>query len=213
MPMLTAAQVTKWYLYGQDAIPANFVDETLIRPPVTGATALSLTQDLPTYMTQGPGRFATGSAFGEVTNFFARVDGAGGNPNNPYVFDIPVGVYDQATIAPYVDWVGQVRSIGFSNWQYDDGASDYGERTYIWGTVAFEIDDTARFVVTADGQRYIDNFKVKPFLNPDKLENFDFTAGDLTADRGRILEATIDPHIGRTLNLPFTESWLRHQIQ
>jgi Ca2+-binding RTX toxin-like protein len=159
-------------------------------------------------MTDGPGRFALGFQFRFVNNFFAR------DEEGNYIFDIPVGTYDQTDgpngITQYVDWAGQPRHIGFSNWQYDDGRGDYGSRTYIWGTVAFDIVNSAQFVVTASGERYIDNYVVRPFLNEGAIENFDFTAGDWAgAAGGQELSYNIDPSgIGRRVDLAFTGSLL-----
>jgi hypothetical protein len=177
MANLTVIEVTRQYLYGRTTqpTPTSLVDEALTRrPPYSPADAtFRLQQDFVSYMTDGPGRFALGFQFRFVNNFFAR------DEEGNYIFDIPVGTYDQTDgpngITQYVDWAGQPRHIGFSNWQYDDGRGDYGSRTYIWGTVAFDIVNSAQFVVTASGERYIDNYVVRPFLNEGAIENFDFT--------------------------------------
>jgi len=211
MPMLPNGKVTMWYLYGHDIDTTHFnwVDESLIREPSIPGFHPTLQQDLASYMTDGPGRFALGSQFAFVDAFFRRDPD---QPGNPYWANIPPGVYTASEIQAIVGQAGQFRNIGFSNWQYDDGKldangnSDYGQRTYIWGTVAFEIDDSARFAVDANGTRWIDHFQVKPYLNAGKKENFDFSGGDWTGlFGGTSLQAGMDPsRIGRTVDFDFT---------
>jgi hypothetical protein len=75
MANLTAQEVTNWYLYSQAMTPQNLVDETLIRPAGDAShPPVQVPQDLTSYMTTGPGRFATGALFQEVRDFFASID-------------------------------------------------------------------------------------------------------------------------------------------
>ena len=63
---------------------------------------------------------------------------------------------------------------------FDDGMDDYGERVYIYESMAFEVIDGAEFYIEADGTRRIENFAIEPISEPANPENFDFDGGFLS---------------------------------
>ena len=197
----TAEQITNLYLYGQENGPADLTDSNLIRSDE--ARIAPLEQDIVSYMTTGPGRFAIGSQFALVRDFF-----------EPDFFGmpapvIPPGTYTQRSLAAQlgVDVEGNFSYLLiFHERDFADATPDYAERTYIWNSVAFQIDDSARFIVDADGTKHIENFVILPYLNNGKMENFDFNSTDTIAALGGLsLQPDLDPSkIGRTVNFAFT---------
>ncbi|NEP80190.1 MAG: hypothetical protein F6K39_19695, partial [Okeania sp. SIO3B3] len=65
--MVTAKEVTNWYLYGQKTTPTNLVNDDLIRPASAKPTVQIEAAPL---METGAGRFAIGSQFELVQRFF-----------------------------------------------------------------------------------------------------------------------------------------------
>ena len=64
----------------------------------------------------------------------------------------------------------------------------------------------ARFVVTESGERFIENFAIRPYKNPDsgREEDFDFKGGFWSQLVNSYLERQIDPSgIGRTVSIQF----------
>lgn len=61
-------------------------------------------------------------------------------------------------------------SITVSNRKVTDGYDDYAERTFIWGGTKFKLSDDVRFVIDAQGNRYIDNMAIVR----DGDDNFNF---------------------------------------
>jgi hypothetical protein len=199
MSPLTANQVTKYYLYGKDAIPTDLVDNALIRPTLITP---HVDVDAVTYMAD-TGRFALASMSELVKQFFA------------YTGDIPgviPGVaYTKADIAGFLGIANY--AINFQQYSYDDGKGDYGERIYVWGSTAYKISDDARFIMDADGKRHIENCAVIPRFDVTEKdnnlkENFDFKSDNLeTAVSNGLLQAKIDPSgIGRTVIFDFNNT-------
>jgi hypothetical protein len=75
MALLRSDEITNWYLYGQASTPTNLADSSLIRP--SNATS-TVNQDVNEFMTQGAGRFAVGSSFTLIQNFFEDPNLSGG---------------------------------------------------------------------------------------------------------------------------------------
>lgn len=192
MANLTAYEITNWYLYGQSAPPANLVDEALIRPSNATSTA---TQDVAIFMSSGAGRFATGASFDLVSNFFSTDSSTG-----QFNYTLPPGTYSKAQLANM--WGVKYYGLILRQQNLDDGKSDYGERTYIWNSGEFKIDDGAQFIVDANGSRKISNFAVIP-TGPD---NFDFESNDIIAGNfNAALQNDVDPSgIGRKVIIQFT---------
>ncbi|MEA2997061.1 MAG: hypothetical protein QOG74_2610, partial [Alphaproteobacteria bacterium] len=201
MANLTAEEVTNWYLYAQRDTPTNFADDRFIRP--ANAPPIHVPQDLGDYMSTGAGRFAIGSQFAVVQSFFSRSFLTGN-----YQYSLPPNTYTQR------QWADQIGIntpaftflLIFRERDISDGGADYAERTYIWNSVAFQIDDQARFVIDTDGTRHIENFRILPFVNQGEFENFDFVSADTIASiGGRQLQLDLDPfNIGRRVNFDFT---------
>jgi len=187
-----ATRITNLYLYGQTTTPENLANANLIRPAdVTTPT----TQDVVTFMTTGAGRFATGFQFDLVKWF---LDPAPFGYRSP---SISVGEYSAAELAQLLGL--QNSPLIIRQRSFDDGAGDYAERTYVWNTGSFIIGDDARFVVEADGSRYIRNFSVVP----NGRENFDFECNDSIAAAigNSVLQRDLDPsNIGRRVIVDFT---------
>jgi Ca2+-binding RTX toxin-like protein len=195
MTLITASEVTAWWLYGKATKPSNLTSEALIRPPENNDPVVSapLTPTAEFMGPNGPGRFALGSLSALVQEFFDA-----GN-------SIPPGQYNKSQMAQLLgfgpnDWIG----ITIAQNEWYDGKDDYGERTYIWNSGTFKIADDVSFVVDGNGDRYIDNYAVVP-TGPDNF-NFDSSnwVAQITAD---YLQDNMDPsRIGRTVELPFDNS-------
>lgn len=194
MSLSTAEEITNLYLYGVKTKPGNFVDNNLIRSNVVETL---ITVDINEYMDNGPGRFAS-PAFFEIVKLFFSPTSSGLAP----------GVYTEQQLRPLIGT--NQATITQQQWAYDDGQGDYAERTYIWNTVAFEIRDSAQFVIEANGDRYIEDFAIIPFssneIEGSVIENFDFKSDDWIATLGNnLLEERIDPSgIGRKVVIGFS---------
>ncbi len=183
MALITAAQITNQFLYGQTTTPSNLASANLIRPAT--ATPPPLTQNVNEYMNVGGGRFAIGSSFTLVQLFFSSIQ-------------IPVGTYTKAALASMlgVSYYGLI----LDQWSVEDGTNDYAERAYIWNRGEFKISDSATFTVSASGDRYIQDFGVEPVGN----ENFDFVGG-VPQGLNDGLRNLVDPSkIGRAVSIQFT---------
>ena len=68
MPLPSATTITNQYLYGQDFTPQNLIDVNLTLGPILPSVVISASE----YMdpVTGPGRFALGSMFELVQEFF-----------------------------------------------------------------------------------------------------------------------------------------------
>jgi hypothetical protein len=178
-------KITNLYLYDKQTAPANKADDDLIRLEDEDSDITINTDD---FMKNGAGRFAKAPMFDFVSRFF--------NDDT-----VPAGTYTKQDIAStrygynYYGWNMQ---------QYDwkDGTNDYAQRVYIYNSSAFKVADEARFVVEANGTKYIRNFAIIP----DGNDNFDFNSNDGLAALGNpILGSWIDPSdIGRKVNINFS---------
>lgn len=186
MSLFTAEEMTNLYLYGVTTTPSNLADDSIIRP--TGTTHVSV--DINDYM-NGPGRFASPAFFEIIKLFFS-----------PMASGLAPGVYTEQTLRPLLGT--NEAYIRQQQWAYKDGINDYAERVFIWNSVAFEIEDSALFVVDPNGDRYIENFAIRPYSNS-QTESFDFNSNDLAAILGnRLLAERIDPNgIGREVEISF----------
>jgi len=141
----------------------------------------------------GPGRFALGCRFQLVTDFFQDSS-------------LPPGTYSKTALAARygLSFFG----LAFQEGNVDDGKGDYAERTFVWGSVAFQISNSAQFVVDANGTKHIDNFSVEPLVaNGIATDNFDFSSSNPLTQLGDslILQPNLDPsEIGRAVTILFT---------
>ncbi|NOT84550.1 MAG: hypothetical protein HOP02_07160 [Methylococcaceae bacterium] len=193
MSLLTAAEVTNLYLYGTKTLPANLENESLIRP----SDPKNISVDMNEYMTTGPGRFASPAKFDLIQQFFTSqaVHLQANTPEKPYYTKTELF----AAFGTEIGWVGLQQSL------YDDGADNYLERAYIWESTAFQIDENAKFVVEANGNRYIKDFAIVPFSKNANTEDFDFKSDSGFSKLVNFaLEPLVDPSgIGRTVVISF----------
>lgn len=164
MALPTAEQVTNLYLYGQTTTPSDLADEEWIRPK---GKVVPHDVNINDYIA-GPGRFVTPGAFTLVERFF-----------NPSLyadsFNLPQKAADPDGLIRYtkddlhaafdIPSGDPRRWVSLQQWAYDDGLDDWKERAYIWNTTAFKMVDEVRFVVEPNGNRYIENYGIKEFVN------------------------------------------------
>jgi Ca2+-binding RTX toxin-like protein len=204
MSLPSAEKITNLYLYGQETIPANLADPTVVNA-ADRATVSVNTQE---YMTSGAGRFVSAASFTLMKEFFDGI-------TLGHSDDLAPGTYTKQQILEaqgYFDYAtgDAVRSasVSFNNLLYGIDDADYAERTYIWGTVGFAVANDVKFVVNEDGSRQVENFSIVPLqvVQADKREDFDFKGGRLSnvGNNWFGLYDTIDPsRIGKTVNFNF----------
>jgi Ca2+-binding RTX toxin-like protein len=193
MTLPTAGQITNLYLYGQEIVPANLIDQHLIN----SATRTPVEVDVHEYMTIGAGRFVSAFSFDFMRDFFSDASLSPGTYTKQQIF-VALGVNDADN------------SVAFNNAFYGLDDADYAERTYIWGTVGFAVANDALFVVNSDGSRSVENFAIVPLQivknSSESRENFDFIGGFWSNVGNEIFELynTIDPsRIGKTVTFDF----------
>ena len=205
MGLPTIESITNRYLYKQDEIVDNRLNERII----DGKSGKPISVDKSEFM-KGPGRFITAADFSLISKFFI-MEGASGitEPREEAFFaNLGEGRYTKAEIFERLGYTqngkavnrmyaGAKQTLGF----YDDGKDDLLERAYIWNSTSFKISDNAVFVVDKNGNRTIENFGIEPA----KDEDFDFKGGFFSNLVNPILEAMIDPSgIGKKVNIEFT---------
>ena len=205
MPMPTAAEITRLYLYGQTATTTpNLASDERIRPSVNPANvAFAPAVDINDYMDNGPGRFVNAAAFEVLHKFFS--DGQIIPPS-------PLNGYTKQDLFVMFGMVGdgaaqlKRRAAFVAQSDFADSKNDLLERAYVWETTGFQIDERARFFVASDGTRTIKDFGIIQFSSPSQggitpanTENFDFNGGGLVSKfAGELLKPIIDPSdIGR----------------
>lgn len=193
MRLLTAEEVTNLFLYGTKTLPTNLEDGNLIRPPVLPIPTAEKV-DINEYM-NGPGRFASPAFFEVIKLFFSPT--SSGLASGIYSKEDLYAIFGLNTIDD--------RIVAIQQSLYDDGQDNYLERAYIWESTAFQIDNHARFVVNADGSRYIQDFGIVPYSNNNNTEDFDFKSDSGFSKLVNFaLEPLVDPSgIGRTVVIYF----------
>ena len=166
MSLITAVEITKLFLYGQRIKPTNFVDENLIRPQ---DYKYSLIVDINEYM-NSPGQFATLDKFKVVQEFF----------NTP-ILGLGPGVYTKEDLYALFNITNiQDKIVTINQLGYGTSDPDFVDRAYIWGTTAFQLHNTTRFVISATGERSIVDYAVDPYLGDRNHESFDFASNTFT---------------------------------
>ncbi|WP_158682028.1 beta strand repeat-containing protein [Methylobacterium radiotolerans] len=86
-----------------------------------------------------------------------------------------------------------------------DDYDDYIERSYVWNSTSFKLNDSVTFVVNADGTKSIERYSILPWYQGKGKDEFDFESDEPKAQLiNPILKKTIDPSgIGRTVDLVF----------
>jgi hypothetical protein len=145
--------------------------------------------DYDDYM-RGPGRFANASQIKMIAIFM--------NPSlHPKSQALAPGEYTKKQIQGIFGNQISMHAHVFHQASYDDHIKDKIERTYVWGSVIMKIHDSVKYVVEANGNRYLKNFALVP-----EKDNFDFQGGFISKLANPILERLIDPHQkGSTVNL------------
>lgn len=199
MTLPTTTQITNLYLYGQDSTPIDKANEGYIRPTPSSASQAFSTVNVAVleFMSYGAGRFAVGAQFELVKEFFDGASSvlAANTESKPYYTKQEVA---DAFNLPFYGFV-------LDNQDYQDETDDYALRVYIYNNTLFEISDSSKFIVGADGTVKIENFSVVP--SGSQQENFDMNGGDFLTNFANniLLEPALDPSgIGRRVNINFT---------
>ncbi|MDJ0620660.1 MAG: hypothetical protein QNJ63_28660, partial [Calothrix sp. MO_192.B10] len=204
---LTKENITNWYLYGQENTPDNLISTSLMRPK---GLVTEIKVDTVDFMKTGGGRFAVGGQFQLVQAFFAE----------PLTIDelpeIPPGEYSKTQLMDLIEaripnqqfFKNDSLSWEMQQYNYDDGIDDYLDRVWANNSMSFQIDDGAKFIVTENGEKYIENFAVYPRL--DVPDDFDMKTSDgFTAIANFVVKPYVDPwDIGRTVNIDYTNPQL-----
>jgi hypothetical protein len=179
MALPTAEEVTNKYLYGKETTPDDLVDEALIRPEEPVEYRVNINEYI-----AGPGRFVTPGAFTIVERFFDPwfyADSAALEQKEADADGRIRYTKEELYAAFAIPEKDSRRWVSLQQWAYDDGRDDWMERAYIWNTTAFKIIDEARFVIEPDGNRYVENYGIREYVNAENLENFDLVGGDFAA--------------------------------
>lgn len=192
-------KITNLYLYGQETKPVILEDANLIRADLEENTTILNVND---YMNSGAGRFAKPAQFYAIQEFFepSTFSPLKNLPSKKYpkkeIFSL-LGILEDE------DDFGK-RAFVMQQYDYEDDIDDYAERVYVFNSSKFTMGE-ATFVVGADGERYIDNLKVRPF-DGESPDNFDFRSSDGPTAVGNtfFLEPAVDPsEIGRKVDFSF----------
>jgi hypothetical protein len=112
-------------------------------------------------MTTGAGRFAVGSQFAIVNQFFKSTV-------------LQAGVYTKQDLLQLFPDLNDFLGANIQQRNFADGKDDLAERVYIWGSTAFQLQDAGlRFHIEADGRKWIENYAVIPRDDGKADENFD----------------------------------------
>ncbi|WP_426282189.1 calcium-binding protein [Lysobacter soli] len=196
---LTAAEITRLYLFGQSEVPADLTSDNVIGMSHSNA-ATPIVVDAQDYMVNGAGRYALASLFPMVQKFFEL----GSTMLAP-------GVYTKDDInALLFNGNGQY-TIVQKQWAYDPDSADYATRVHVWNTTQYMLDEGVRFVVGEDGKLSIHNMAVRPaqFEGRDHaVDNFDFNSRDgLAGLAGPYTGNIMDPSkIGTRVEIQFTDN-------
>jgi hypothetical protein len=195
-------EMTNAYLYANINKPSNLVDDTLIRSELKRnldgsfqTYGMTLNMDAVSFMSDGGGRFAYASNCSLIHNFMLDY--------------LMPGTTLDLSLSKALAMFGGDKKFTVQQYEYNDSKADRGFRTYVYGTTGFTIDDSKnadklRFIVTASGERRIENLRIRP-----SDDNFDFESSNPITMIGNALtlEDDIDPSkIGRTVEIKYTDS-------
>ncbi|WP_296028017.1 calcium-binding protein, partial [uncultured Aggregatibacter sp.] len=211
MALSTIEYITNRYLYKQDDVINNRLDDEIIL-----LKKYSIAVDKKEFM-KGPGRFVNASDFSIVSAFFTQKnDIVAMNREEAILSNLAEGEYSKQEILKilgYIDsngkgingmFAGANKTLGF----YDDGKDDLLERAYVWNSTSYKISDTARFIINKNGERRIEGFGIEPGRvdkSGEMIDDFDFVGGGWSNLVNPGLETVIDPSgIGKTVTITFT---------
>ncbi|MCL1467055.1 calcium-binding protein [Argonema galeatum] len=180
---LTATEITKLLVFGtNDPSQTDYNEHIRTNNPKED---VFITYDMKDYMTNGGGQYAYPSLFPVIDKFFTR--------------DIEPGEYSytkiQNKLGAFLGWDGfdekKDINITISQYKTDTGNNKYADRAFIFGTGEFKIDLTdAIFYVSESGDKRIDNFEVRAFV-----DNFDFESSNPIAQQANnIFKDIFDPY-------------------
>ncbi len=189
-----ASYILNYYLYGQATLPSELEDGSLIRDAAAEST-MAVTGS--SYMAKN-GRFALASTFDVVEKFFSN------SVDVPPKYDVNGNItfYTELEVRALMGVTEAIRTV--RQYEYVDGRGDYAERTLLWNSMAYEIADTSRFWVSANGERSISEFAVIPFGN----DNFDLESDSIPTQVLNVayLKDRLDPFgIGRKVNVQISD--------
>ncbi len=211
LSVFDAETITNLYLWGEKTLPSDLYDrvktaayiQSLPTINVGGqqVSVVNLTIDGHDMMTSGPGRFARLSQFEIVEDFFDNDSLAAGTYTYSQIIQ---ALHDTQIIdTTYTDTL----QIKHSN-RYDNNDLT-AERSYIFQNSSYRFgqqnkDASAlRFVIDANGDKYIENAEIFPFD-----DNFDFEGGGILSDIFNFLTTDdIDPYaIGIRVEFDYNNS-------
>lgn len=189
----TAQEILCLYLYGQKTPPSDLKSDVLIRAEGLGEEPAIV--DINEYMTTGGGRFVKVESFRYVRNFLAGNDSA-------YIKEkVLPGIYSAKKLLDIYEVSEKDRELGIQQYSLGLWDTDYIDRSYVFGSGNFKINDDAKFIVNSDGSREIIDIAVVP-----AEDNFDFTSDSRPAQiTNWMTKERLDPsNIGRKVPIIFT---------
>lgn len=191
MAMPTAEEIICLYLYGQETPPEDLKTESLIRDTDNSGATYYLNKN--EFMTTGGGRFVKVENFKYVRNFL------GANDAEYIKTNLQPGIYTRDELIE----IYQIGSGKLDGSQYYLGIDDpdYMDRAYVFGSMKFEINKDAKFIINSDGSREVLDIAVVPVD-----DNFDYISTSTSAQvTNWLTKERIDPSgIGRTVQIKFT---------
>lgn len=152
MAMPTAEEIICLYLYGQETPPEDLKTESLIRDTDNSGATYYLNKN--EFMTTGGGRFVKVENFKYVRNFL------GANDAEYIKTNLQPGIYTRDELIE----IYQIGSGKLDGSQYYLGIDDpdYMDRAYVFGSMKFEINKDAKFIINSDGSREVLDIAVVP---------------------------------------------------
>jgi hypothetical protein len=175
MTFPTAAEIMSYYLYGTQTPPEHKANQAyVLRARDASVTTPDISASAFMDRTSGPGRFALPTQFRVVRRFFNRTDGLENLAAGEYSLRQILFLTGYDDYNPNGIWKNPTLSL--QGYQFDDDRDDYGERSFIWGTMGFTINTDALFTVDINGIRSIKSLKIRP-----EKDNFDFLSDSETS--------------------------------
>lgn len=191
MTLPNAGEIMSQYLYGSLTPPSNFLSESMMRADSARST---INVDRTEFMTSGAGRFDNAYMLGIVKAFFTSKDADLSANGTEKRFSITELLSALGMPGPGKGTTEKV----YQQYNFSDGNNDYVERSFIYNTSHFKLNDSAVFVVDEFGQRKIENFSLRHFN-----DNFDYESSNFIAGMtNRYSESQTDPsRIGRVVDI------------
>ena len=190
--------ITNIYLYGQKATPSK---EELANEKFIGRkdeVKVTVNKEYIEEFMKTYGRFANASKIKVVQRFFNE-----DTPLMPGIYSREKFAYGknkkeaEENLEEYIHAYQHIYFRGNNN-------EEWARRTYILNSQGYAINKFAKFIVTKDGERYIENLTLLPLM-----DNFDFSSKNWLAILGNYayLEDDIDPYrIGKRFDIEFPSS-------